>query len=488
MENVKDWCISRQLWWGHRIPAYYIGDSNEYVVAESAKEALLLAKEKTGNVHLQISDLKQDEDVLDTWFSSWLWPVSVFDGIRNPQNKDIQYYYPTDDLITAPEILFFWVARMIIAGYEYMHEKPFRNVYLTGLVRDAKRVKMSKSLGNSPDPIELINNFSADGVRVGMLLCSPAGNDLLFDESLPEQGRNFANKIWNAFRLVKSWKVEPSVLQPEYARQAVSWFGERLNQAVSDVDLCFRQYRISDALMQLYRLFWDDFSSFYLEIIKPEYGSPIDNTTHHSTIDIFESLLRLLHPFMPFITEEIWHLVKPRSDKESIMVTRMPDIETFDSEILELFNNAREIIGFIRNTRAKNQISNKEKLNLSINSKHYRNHFDTVIIKLGNLSSINMIDHKPEGVVSLITKSGEYYIDLGDMVDHQDEIRKLEAELEYTKGFLGSVMKKLNNERFVSGAPGKVIETEKKKKADAETKIKGLEERLMMLRKGSNKS
>jgi valyl-tRNA synthetase len=483
MENVKDWCISRQLWWGHRIPAYYIGDSNEYVVAESAEEALLLAKEKTGNVHLQISDLKQDEDVLDTWFSSWLWPVSVFDGIRNPQNKDIQYYYPTDDLITAPEILFFWVARMIIAGYEYMHEKPFRNVYLTGLVRDAKRVKMSKSLGNSPDPIELINNFSADGVRVGMLLCSPAGNDLLFDESLPEQGRNFANKIWNAFRLVKSWKVDPSAAQPEYARQAVSWFGERLKQAVSEVDQCFRQYRISDALMQLYRLFWDDFSSFYLEIIKPEYGRPIDDTTLHSTIDIFENLLRLLHPFMPFITEEIWHLVKQRSDKESIMSTRMPDIETYDNGILEMFNNAREIIGFIRNTRAKNQISNKEKLSLSINSWQYRNHFDTVIVKLGNLSSINMIDHKPEGVVSLITKSGEYYIDLGDMINHQDEIWKLEAELEYTKGFLGSVMKKLNNERFVSGAPDKVIETEKKKRADAEAKIKGLEERLMMLRK-----
>ncbi len=483
MENVKDWCISRQLWWGHRIPAYFIGDSNEYVVAESVEEALLLAKEKTGNVHLQISDLKQDEDVLDTWFSSWLWPVSVFDGIRNPQNKDIQYYYPTDDLITAPEILFFWVARMIIAGYEYMHEKPFRNVYLTGLVRDAKRVKMSKSLGNSPDPIELINNFSADGVRVGMLLCSPAGNDLLFNESLPEQGRNFANKIWNAFRLVKSWKVEPSASQPEYAQLAVSWFGERLKQAVSEIDQCFRQYRISDALMQLYRLFWDDFCSLYLEIIKPEYGKSIDNTTLRSTIDIFEILLKLLHPFMPFITEEIWHLLKPRSGKKSIMTTRMPDIETYDSKILEMFNNTREIIGFIRNTRVKNQISNKEKLSLSINSQHYMNHFDNVIIKLGNVSSISMIDHKPEGVVSLITKSGEYYIDLGGMINHQDEIRKLEAELEYAKGFLGSVMKKLNNERFVNGAPANVIAMEKKKKADAEIKIKGLEERLSLLRK-----
>jgi valyl-tRNA synthetase len=483
MENVKDWCVSRQLWWGHRIPAYYIYNSNEFVVAESVEEALQLAKEKTGNNDLGISDLTQDEDVLDTWFSSWLWPISVFDGIRNPQNEDIQYYYPTDDLITAPEILFFWVARMIIAGYEYMNEKPFKNVYLTGLVRDAKRVKMSKSLGNSPDPIELINNFSADGVRVGMLLCSPAGNDLLFDESLPEQGRNFANKIWNAFRLVKSWKRESSASQPEYARQAVTWFCERLKQGISEVDLCFRQYRISDALMQLYRLFWDDFSSFYLEIIKPEYGTPIDKDTLGSTVDIFENLLKLLHPFMPFITEEIWHLIKPGSAHESIMTTRMPVFKTYDREILEMFDNTREIIGFIRNTRANNQISNKEKLSLSINSKIYRNNFDPVIIKLGNLSSINMIDHKPVGVVSLITKTGEYYINPGDMINHHEEIKKLEAELEYTKGFLESVMKKLKNERFISGAPAKVLETEKKKKEDAETKIRGLEERLVMLRK-----
>ncbi len=483
MENVKDWCVSRQLWWGHRIPAYYISDSNDCVVAESSEEALQLAKEKTGNENLKISDLRQDEDVLDTWFSSWLWPISVFDGIRNPGNKDIQYYYPTDDLITAPEILFFWVARMIIAGYEYMNDKPFKNVYLTGLVRDTRRRKMSKSLGNSPDPIDLINNFSADGVRVGMLLCSPAGNDLLFDESLPEQGRNFANKIWNAFRLVRSWKVESSAPQPEYARQSITWFYERLKQGISDTDTCFRQYRISDALMQLYRLFWDDFSSFYLEIVKPEYGKPIDKNTLRSTIDIFEHLLKLLHPFMPFITEEIWHLIKERAAHESIMTTRVPSVKPYDNEILEMFDITKEVIGFIRNTRANNQIPNKEKLSLSINSRTYRNHFDTVIIKLGNLSSINMIDHKPEGVVSLITKSGEYYIALGDMVNHQEEIKKLQAELDYTKGFLESVMKKLNNERFVTGAPEKVLAMEKKKKADAETKIKGLEERLGMLRK-----
>jgi valyl-tRNA synthetase len=486
MENVKDWCVSRQLWWGHRIPAFYINSSNEFVVAESIEEALQLAREKTENPNLGISDLRQDEDVLDTWFSSWLWPITVFDGIRNPGNKDIQYYYPTDDLITAPEILFFWVARMIMAGYEYMNEKPFKNVYLTGLVRDTKRRKMSKSLGNSPDPIELIKKFSADGVRVGMLLCSPAGNDLLFDESLPEQGRNFANKIWNAFRLVKSWKVESSAPQPEHSHQAITWFYERLKQAISDTDSCFRQYRISDALMQLYRLFLDDFSSFYLEIIKPEYGIPIDKATLRATIDIFENLLKLLHPFMPFITEEIWHLIKERSAHESIIATHMPSVKPFDNEILEMFENAREIIGFIRNTRANNQIPNREKLQLSINSSSYRNYFDTVIIKLGNLGSVNMIDHKPEGVVSQITQSGEYYIAIGDMINHQEEIKKLEAELDYTKGFLGSVMKKLNNERFVTGAPAKVLEIEKKKKTDAETKIKGLEERLMMLKKENN--
>ncbi|MBN2215623.1 MAG: valine--tRNA ligase [Bacteroidales bacterium] len=483
MENVKDWCVSRQLWWGHRIPAYFIKGSNDFVVAESVEEALRLAKDKTGDGHLKISDLKQDEDVLDTWFSSWLWPVSVFDGIRNPGNKDIQYYYPTDDLITAPEILFFWVARMIMAGYEYMNEKPFRNVYLTGLVRDAKRVKMSKSLGNSPDPIELINTFSADGVRVGMLLCSPAGNDLLFDESLPEQGRNFANKIWNAFRLVRSWKTESSATQPDHAKDAISWFKERLKQGISEVDICFRQYRISDALMQLYRLFWDDFASYYLEIIKPGYGKPMDQKTLDSTIVFFENLLRLLHPFMPFITEEIWHLIKTRPACESIMTTRMPDVEAYDCEMLEKFEKVREIVGFIRNTRANNQISNKEKLILSINAQDYRGNFDTVIIKLGNLSSIRMIDHKPEGVVSLITNSGEYYIALGDLINHEEEIKKLEAELDYAKGFLETVMKKLTNERFVNGAPANVIAMEKKKKTDAETRIKGLEERLKMLRK-----
>ncbi len=483
MENVKDWCLSRQLWWGHRIPAYYINNSNDYVVAETAEEALKLAQEKTGNNELKWTNLKQDEDVLDTWFSSWLWPISVLDGIRSPENKDIKYYYPTSDLITAPEILFFWVARMIIAGYEYMNEKPFNNVYLTGLVRDSHRRKMSKSLGNSPDPINLIEKYSADGVRVGMLLCSPAGNDLLFDESLPEQGRNYANKIWNAFRLVKSWNVDASIPQPEHAQHGITWFFERLKQGISDIEACFDQYKISDALMQLYRLFWEDFSSFYLEIIKPEFGKAIDKNTYRSTIDIFEHLLKLLHPFMPFITEEIWHLLKERAELESIMGTSMPQAKPHDNEILSLFDDAKEVIGFIRNTRANNQIPNKDKLELSINATGYHNHFNSVIQKLGNLSAIKMIDHKPEGVVSLITKSAEYYIALGDSINHEEEIKKIKSELIYTRGFLESVMKKLNNTRFTSNAPANVIAIENIKKADAESKIKALEERLKILKK-----
>ncbi|MFO7655987.1 MAG: valine--tRNA ligase [Bacteroidales bacterium] len=482
MENVKDWCLSRQLWWGHRIPAYYIGDSNDFVVAGNFEEALKLAQEKTGK-NLKENDLRQDEDVLDTWFSSWLWPVSVFDGIRNPKNKDILYYYPTSDLITAPEILFFWVARMIIAGYEYMGDKPFKNVYLTGLVRDSKRRKMSKSLGNSPDPIELIKKYSADGVRIGMLLCSPAGNDLLFEESLPEQGRNFANKIWNAFRLVKSWNTDAAAAQPDHSLQAVTWFYEKLKQGISEIDNCFTQYRLSDALMVVYKLFWDDFSSVYLEIVKPEQGKPIDKATYRASIDIFENLLKLLHPFMPFITEEIWHLLKERPEKESIMMTRMPAEKLYDKEIINLFDNAREIIGFIRNIRAENKIPNKEMLELSINASGYRSNFDAVVSRLGHLSSITMIDHKPEGVVTFINKTGEFYLSLGELVNQEEEIRKLEAELVYTSGFLESVMKKLGNESFVSNAPAKVVEIEQTKKTDAENKIKAIEERLKMLKK-----
>ena len=483
MENVKDWCISRQLWWGHRIPAYYINDTNEYVVAGTIEEAVKLAREKTGNKELQASELKQDEDVLDTWFSSWLWPISVFDGIRDPKNKDIQYYYPTSDLITAPDILFFWVARMIIAGYEYMGDKPFKNVYLTGMVRDSKRRKMSKSLGNSPDPLDLIDKYGADGVRVGMLLCSPAGNDLLFDESLPEQGRNFANKIWNAYRLIASWKSDSNVTQPEHSKLAITWFYERLKQAIVYVENNFDQYRISDALMELYRLFWDDFASWYLEIVKPEYGKPMDKGTYKSTMDIFEDLLRLLHPFMPFITEEIWHLIRERAQLESIIMTGLPTPKVIDTNILNLFGNAKEVVGFIRNTRTEKQIPVKQKLHLQIKAKSYSDNFDSVILKLGNLESVTRIDHKPDDAISYISKATEYYIPLGDLVDAEEEIKKLEAELEYTKGFLSSVMKKLDNQNFVSNAPEKVIQNEQKKKNDAETRIRAIEERLDMLKK-----
>ena len=482
MENVKDWCISRQLWWGHRIPAYYLPGSNDFVVAETEGEALKLAGEKLNNPDIKSSDLKQDEDVLDTWFSSWLWPISVFDGIRNPKNKDIQYYYPTNDLVTAPEILFFWVARMIIAGYEYMDDKPFNNVYLTGIVRDIKRQKMSKSLGNSPEPLELIKKYGADGVRVGMLLCSPAGNDLLFDESLPEQGRNFANKIWNAFRLVKSWHIDDKIEQPDYAKTAINWFDASINQAIKEIDNNFKQYRISDALMNTYRLFWDEFCSWYLEIIKPEYKMPVDKITYENTIQFFDVLLRLLHPFMPFITEEIWHLIIERDKNTSIMVAKTPSPKAFDKEIVNLFENTKEIVSFIRNTRSEKQIPNKEKLALKIKANNYKKDFIPVLIKLANLSEVNFIDKKIEGAVSFITKFGEYYLPLGALVDQDEEIKKLEKDLEYTRSFLSSVMKKLDNKKFVNNAPEKVIAMENKKKTDAGNKIKALEERISSLK------
>ncbi len=476
MENVKDWCISRQLWWGHRIPAYYLPGGKDFVVAHNPEEALKLAREK--NADLQISDLKQDEDVLDTWFSSWLWPISVFDGIRHPENKDISYYYPTSDLITAPEILFFWVARMIIAGYEYRGEKPFNNVYLTGIVRDDKRRKMSKSLGNSPDPLKLIEKYSADGVRVGMLLCSPAGNDLLFDESLPEQGRNFANKIWNAFRLVKSWKIDQDLSQPEYAKEGITWFTERLKKAVTEIDKDFGRYRISDALMKVYRLFWDDFSSWYLEIIKPEYKSPIDKLTYKTTLDFFDRLLRLLHPFMPFISEEIWHYLSDRKENESLVISDLPATESYNKKITGYFETVKEIVGFIRNTRLEKKLGNKEKLVLKIKASEYCADFDSVIKKLANLSDLSMTSEKMEGAVSFINNAGEFYLPLGDMVNKEEEIQKLKQELEYSRGFLSMVMKKLSNERFVNNAPEKVIELERRKKEDAENKIRALEERI----------
>ncbi|HPN23227.1 MAG TPA: valine--tRNA ligase, partial [Tenuifilaceae bacterium] len=482
MENVKDWCLSRQLWWGHRIPAWYLPEGG-YVVANTEEEALEFAKKETGNANLKISDLRQDEDVLDTWFSSWLWPISVFNGILEPNNKDIKYYYPTNDLITAPEILFFWVARMIIAGYEYMDEKPFRNVYLTGIVRDHLHRKMSKQLGNSPDPIDLMAKYGADGVRVGMLLCSPAGNDLLFDEALTEQGRNFCNKIWNAFRLVKGWQVDETVAQPESARAGVEWFNNQLNKAIEQADDDFDKYRISEALMNLYKLFWDEFSSWYLEIIKPAYGQPIDGKTYKATLEIFEKILSLLHPYMPFITEELWQHLRERNDGESIMVSLMPKSNGYDAKILEQFEKVKEIIAGVRTIRQEKNIAIKQQLSTSIraNSK-FNGGNEAIIVKLAGLENLSYVDAKIDGAASFMVGNIEVYIPLEGLIDAAEEKAKLIEELNYTKGFLDSVMKKLSNERFVNSAPANVVDLERKKQADALDKIKTLEERISSLR------
>ena len=476
MENIKDWCVSRQLWWGQQIPAFYY-KGNKFVVAETKEEAFKIAK-KT-NPNLKLEDLRQDDDVLDTWFSSWLWPISVFDGIRNPNNKDINYYYPTNDLVTAPEILFFWVARMIIAGYEYKGELPFKNVYLTGIVRDKKGRKMSKSLGNSPDPIELIQRYGADGVRVGMLLCSPAGNDLPFDESLCEQGRNFSNKIWNAFRLIKGWEVA-KIEQSESSEKAILWFENKIKKTISDINESYNKYRISEALMTTYKLIWDDFCSWYLEIIKPSYGSPIDIQTYNKTIDILEQLLKLLHPFMPFISEEIWHLIDER--KEDIIVSNWPKEENFDIILLDNFNIASEVVSSIRNLRKQKQIASKEKLVLMIkeNGKLSKN-MDPIIYKLGNLESIEYIQNKPNGTYSFMVGSNEYFIPLSDKIDIQEEIEKSKKELDYQKGFLKSITSKLNNKGFVQNAPKSVIDNEKNKLTDTKTKIKLLEKKISSL-------
>lgn len=482
MENVHDWCISRQLYWGHRIPAWYY-NNNEFVVAENLSEALDLAKKKTGNNSLKTSDLREDDDVLDTWFSSWLWPIMAFDGINNPDNADIKYYYPTNDLITAPEILFFWVARMIIAGYEYRGQKPFTNVYLTGLVRDQQGRKMSKSLGNSPDPIELIEKYGADGVRVGMLLCSPAGNDLLFEDSLPEQGRNFANKIWNAFRLVKSWHVDESIPQPVSSEIAVEWMNNVLDRSIAQLDETFRKFRISEALMLVYKLFWDEFSGWYLEIIKPEYQKPVDSVTYNATISIFDELVRLMHPFIPFITEEIWQLLMKRTKGESLMIAPVPGAEKFNEELIVSFESAKEIISSVRTVRKDKELPNKEKLELLILSDKslINERLIPVIKKLGNLSHIKFISEKQQGLVSFMVDITEYFIPLTGKIDKHEELLKIREELEYHKGFLKSVMKKLENERFVLNAPASVLDLEKKKKSDAESKIKSLEERLQEL-------
>jgi valyl-tRNA synthetase len=482
MENVHDWCISRQLWWGHRIPAWYY-NNNEFVVAENITEALELAKKKSGNPVLTNADLHQDEDVLDTWFSSWLWPVTSFDGINNPGNADIKYYYPTNDLITAPEILFFWVARMIIAGYEYRGQKPFSNVYLTGLVRDQLGRKMSKSLGNSPEPIDLIEKYGADGVRVGMLLCSPAGNDLLYEDNLPEQGRNFANKIWNAFRLVKSWNVDYSIEQPDSSKVAVTWMNEVMKKSIHEIDLNFRKFRISEALMITYKLFWDEFSGWYLEIIKPEYQKPVDIVTYKATLAIFDNLLKLIHPFMPFISEDIWQLLEKRNDGDSIMITRMPESKKFNKELVGRFDVVKETISAIRTVRKNKNIPYKEQIELLVRSE--KDSFDIdfipVIRKLCNLSELSFVSDKPAGAVSFMVRTTEFFIHFGGNRDIEGELTKIQEDLDYNRGFLVSVIEKLDNERFVANAPANVLELEKRKKSDAESKIKSLEERLKEL-------
>jgi valyl-tRNA synthetase len=481
MENVKDWCISRQLWWGHRIPAYFLPQGG-YVVAETPEHAVELAREKTGNADLQLADLRQDEDCLDTWFSSWLWPISVFDGISNPENEEIKYYYPTNDLVTGPDILFFWVARMIISGYEYRGDMPFKNVYLTGIVRDKLGRKMSKSLGNSPEPLDLIKNFGADGVRMGLMLAAPAGNDIHFDEALCEQGRNFNNKIWNAFRLVKGWQVDETLAQPESAAIAVKWFDALLSKTIEVVNDSMDKYRISEALMEVYKLFWDEFSSWYLEMIKPGYQLPIDKATYDATLGFFDALLKLLHPFMPFITEELWQATYERKEGESLMTQLLPEAKAFDAKLIADIEAAKEVITGVRNVRAQKNIPQKETVELEILGEH-NTAYDAVILKLSNLSALGKCSEKSAGAVSFLVGTTEYAVPLGNMLNVEEEIKKLTDELEYNKGFLVSVMKKLSNEKFVSGAPEKVVEIERKKQADAESKIKSLEESIAALQK-----
>ena len=485
MENIQDWCISRQLWWGQRIPVFYLPNSNEYVVALTAEEALELAKEKSGNTNLKISDLRQDEDVLDTWFSSWLWPISVFDGINNPDNAEINYYYPTNDLVTAPEIMFFWVARMIMSGLEYRKAVPFSNVYYTGIVRDQQRRKMSKSLGNSPDPIELMKTYGADGVRVGMLLCSPAGNDLLFEESLVEQGRNFGNKIWNAFRLVKSWNVDTTAEQPLSSKQGIEWFNQKLSETIIQIDDHFEHYRINEALMSVYKLFWDDFASWYLEIAKPAYGQGIDQTTLDATIAIFDKMVRLLHPFMPFITEEIWQQITPRKDGESLMISQLPKAEALSESLLKSFDLHKEIISAIRTIRKEKNIPYKQELTafIKLADSKVTLDFGAVVQRLTNLTEFSATLEKPEAAAVQMIHNHELYVPVSGFIDTEEEIKKLESELTYTKGFLNSVMKKLSNEKFVNSAPEMVVGAERKKQADAEAKITIIEEQLKEMRK-----
>ena len=482
LENIKDWCISRQLWWGHRIPAYFLLEGG-YVVAATPEEALALAKEKTGNADLKLEDLRQDEDCLDTWFSSWLWPISLFDGINNPGNEEINYYYPTSDLVTGPDIIFFWVARMIMAGYEYEGKMPFKNVYFTGIVRDKLGRKMSKSLGNSPDPLDLIEKYGADGVRMGMMLSAPAGNDILFDDALCEQGRNFNNKIWNAFRLIKGWEVSAEVPVPEASELAIRWFEAKQNEVAAEVADLFSKYRLSEALMAVYKLFWDEFSSWYLEMIKPAYGQPINRKVYEATIGFFDNLLHLLHPFMPFITEELWQHLCDRTDGESLMVSPLSMSALVDEDIIREFETVKEVISNIRSIRLQKNIAQKEALELQVIGENPVAAFNAVITKMCNLSSINIVENKADGAASFMVGTTEYAVPLGNMIDVEAEIARMEAELKHKEGFLQGVLKKLGNEKFVNNAPAAVLEMERKKQADAESIIKSLKESIAALKK-----
>ncbi|MCH9661432.1 MAG: valine--tRNA ligase [Bacteroidetes bacterium] len=480
MENVRDWNISRQLWWGQQIPAYFYGDGKEdFVVAESLEEAVVLSKEATGNDALTAKDLTQDPDALDTWFSSWLWPMSVFNGILEPDNAEINYYYPTNDLVTAPEILFFWVARMIIAGYEYRNEKPFTNVYLTGIVRDKQRRKMSKSLGNSPDPIELMKIYGADGVRVGMLLSSPAGNDLMFDEDLCKQGSGFVNKIWNAYRLIDGWEISETEAATETAVIAIKWYKNKFQKVLAEIEDHYSKYRISDALMSTYKLVWDDFCSWLLEMVKPAFGRPIAAATYAAVIEVLEDNLKILHPFVPFISEEIWQHITPRSTEEALIVASWPEASGFDAALIENFDFATEVISGIRTIRKEKNISFKDTIDLSvINSEKASERFDSVISKLGNIDVLNYVDQSLEGALTFRVKSNEYFIPTSGAIDVEAEIVKLHEELKYNEGFLRSVQGKLKNEKFVNGAPEQVVANERKKEADALAKIETIKASL----------
>ena len=484
LENIKDWCISRQLWWGHRIPAYYLPEGG-YVVAESIEEAVKLAQEKSGNANLTAADLRQDEDALDTWFSSWLWPISLFDGIMNPDNEEFNYYYPTSDLVTGPDIIFFWVARMIMAGYEFTGKMPFKNVYFTGIVRDKLGRKMSKSLGNSPDPLDLIDRFGADGVRMGMMLAAPAGNDILFDEALCEQGRNFCNKIWNAFRLVQGWQVDKTAAQPETARLAVEWFNAKLRQSAAEIADLYSKYRLSEALMEVYHLFWDEFSSWFLEMVKPAYGSPIDVTTYEAVLEAFNHLLHLLHPFMPFITEELWQHLAERKEGESIMVS--PQTITVPAEgddaILAQIEMMKNVVAGVRAIRNTKNISPREVLDLQVIAANPIAALDSLVVKMANVNGVVVVEAKGEGVSSFMVGTTEYAVPLGGLIDVEAEIAKAEAELKHLEGFLNGVKKKLSNERFVNNAPAAVVELERKKQSDAESKIATLKETIASLQK-----